>query len=272
MADEERPQSGDDQELVLEDKDKLDNQDGDEIASDEQPNEAVVALATDMGWRPKEEFKGDPEAWKPADQFIRAGHEIQRSTARDLKALRQTVDTMQRTSTTLLEQQLEEQRTKLAAEYEAAVADDDPKTAAEKLRSLDKLDTEKPTRPTLSSEAQAFQDRHSSWLGKDVLATDRAVEICNKLAAAGKSPAEQLEEAEKAIKRERPDLFAAPVKRQAATHDSRRDAGSTKAKKSFADLPAEAQTVALDMEDRLSIPRETYAANFFNQQPAQRRA
>lgn len=246
-------------------------QDGGEEGA-EEPNEAVVALAHDMGWRPKEEFKGDPETWKPAAEFIRAGHEIQRNLGRELKSLRTTVDTMQRTSTTLLEQQLEEQRTKLAQKYEAAVEDGDAKGAAETLRSLDKLDEQQPAKPTLSPEAQSFQERHASWLGKDALATKRAITLCNELHGQGYTQSEQLEMAERTIKREFPELFPAPAKRQAATHESSRAAGKTNGKKGFADLPPEAQTVALDMENRLNIPRDTYATNYFNQQPAQRRA
>lgn len=243
----------------------------------DEPNEAVAALAHEMGWRPKEEFKGPPETWKPADQFIRDGHEIQRNLGKELKNLRTTVDTMQRTSTTLLEQQLEEQRTKLAAKYEAAVEDGDAKGAAETLRSLDKLDEQKPAKPTLSAEAQTFQERHASWLGKEngaaALATKRAITLCNELHGQGYTQSEQLEMAERTIKREFPELFPAPAKRQAATHESSRAAASAKTKKGFADLPPEAQSVALDMEDRLKIPRDTYATNYFaNQQPAQRRA
>lgn len=262
MADEQAaPVEGGEEELVLEEGDKLENQ-------EEQQPPSVEDLARDMGWKPEDEFKG--EGWKPADQFIRDGHDIQRNLGRELKSLKSTVDNMQRTSTTLLEQRLEEERTKIAAQYEAAVEDGDAKAAAESLRKLDRLEI--PATPTLSAEAQAFQDRHSAWLGKDVLATERAVEICNTLAKHGKSQAEQLAEAETVIRRERPDLFPAPAKRQAAVNESRRDASSPKGKNGFAQLPPEAQKVALDMEDRLNIPRETYAANFFSQQPAQRRA
>lgn len=267
MADDTTPAEGD--ELILTPEDQAQEP----AEGDNEPNEAIVNLAQEMGWRPKEEFKGAPDQWKPADQFIRDGHEIQRNLGKELKNLRSTVDTMQRTSTTLLESRIAEEKAKLSAEYEAAVDDGDHTKAAEKLRSLDKLDIEAPAKPSLSAEAQSFQDRHASWLGKDVLATDRAVEICNKLAAAGKSQAEQLEEAEKAIRRERPDLFPQPAKRQAAVHEGTRAAGKPNGKQGFANLPPEAQAVALDMEERLKIPRETYAANFFNsQQPAQRRA
>ena len=36
----------------------------------------VKARALDMGWRPREEWNGHPDAWKPADEFVRRGDEV----------------------------------------------------------------------------------------------------------------------------------------------------------------------------------------------------
>lgn len=32
--------------------------------------------ARDMGWRPLSEWRGDPQAWRPADEFLRRGEEV----------------------------------------------------------------------------------------------------------------------------------------------------------------------------------------------------
>lgn len=41
-----------------------------------QPDRNWDAEAREMGWVPKDEFKGDPEKWRPADEFVRRGEEI----------------------------------------------------------------------------------------------------------------------------------------------------------------------------------------------------
>jgi len=48
---------------------------GDDDADDADP--AIVQEAKNMGWRPKEEFNGDPADWRSADEFVRRGREIQ---------------------------------------------------------------------------------------------------------------------------------------------------------------------------------------------------
>lgn len=232
----------------------------DEIVADDEP-EAIVTLARDMGWRPKEEFKGDPEQWKPATDFIRAGHDIQKNLGKELKSLRSTVDTMQRTSTTLLEQRLAEQREELTNRFNAAVEDGDADTARKLSTQIDKLAPPKAGPPP---EATAFAEKHAAWFNKDPLATALAVETSNKLAHL--SVGEQLAAAEREVRRAYPDLFPAPAKRQAAVHDSPRDARPGSRKQGFANLPPEAQKVALDMEDRLGIKRDDYAKNYFANQ------
>jgi len=42
----------------------------------EVPAPEVVAKATEMGWSPKEKFRGDPEKWIPADEYVRRGEHL----------------------------------------------------------------------------------------------------------------------------------------------------------------------------------------------------
>jgi hypothetical protein len=238
-------------------------------------DDPVAQLARDMGWRPKEEFKGPEEQWKEPADFIKAGHEIQRSLGKELKQVRSTLDTVSRTSASLMEQQLAEQKARLTQQFNAAVEDGDAETARKASQAIDKLETTATTaKPTVHPESEAWAERHADWFNKDPLATELAIATTERLNKQGYSIADQLAAAERAVRKEYPELFPAPAKRQAAVHESGRDAGRrAKGKKGFAELPPEAQKVALDMEDRLIIPRETYAANFLvNQQPAQRRA
>lgn len=40
------------------------------------PDETTVKAARDMGWTPQEQFKGDPEKWVDADEFVRRGEHL----------------------------------------------------------------------------------------------------------------------------------------------------------------------------------------------------
>ena len=47
-----------------------------EPAQATQPSPDMEARARDLGWRPKSDWKGHPDAWKPADEFVRRGEEV----------------------------------------------------------------------------------------------------------------------------------------------------------------------------------------------------
>lgn len=48
-------------------------EDGD---ASQQVDDEIVNRAREMGWVPKEEWKGDPEAWTDADEYVRRGEEV----------------------------------------------------------------------------------------------------------------------------------------------------------------------------------------------------
>lgn len=225
----------------------------------------VEALAQELGWTPKEQFRGDPEAWKPADEFIRAGRDIQRNLSRDVKELKQNVGRIVQASTATLEQQLAETRQKLESQHNEAVELGDAPKAREIAVQIDRL--ESTARQTaIPSEAADFAERNNSWFQKDPLATNLAITIADREARAGRSAAEQVAAAEREVKKRFPELFPAPAKPapSVAAPPTRAAAASSRAK-TFHDLPAEAQAIARDMQDRLGIPTTTYVKNYFEQ-------
>ena len=46
------------------------------MAEEQTENTNIEVTAKEMGWRPKEEFNGDPEQWRDAAEFVRRGNEI----------------------------------------------------------------------------------------------------------------------------------------------------------------------------------------------------
>jgi uncharacterized membrane protein YqaE (UPF0057 family) len=41
-----------------------------------EPDQEVIDKATKMGWTPKTEFRGDPDKWRPADEFVERGENM----------------------------------------------------------------------------------------------------------------------------------------------------------------------------------------------------
>lgn len=224
----------------------------------------IESLATELGWAPKDQFRGNPDDWKPADEFIKAGRDIQRSVSRELKEMKQTVENMSRTSATIVQQTIERQKAELEARYAEAVELGDANAARQIDRQIAQIETARPTAPP-SSEGQRFAERHAAWFNKDKEATTYAVSRAEHYAGQGLSPARQLAAVEKDMRDIFPDLFPAPAKAPpSVAPPPSRTASTTARKKSFHDMPAAAQAAAKDMADRGVIPNvDAYVTNYF---------
>lgn len=232
---------------------------------DALPN-PVETLASEMGWAPKEQFRGNPEDWKPADEFIRAGKDIQRNLSRDLREIKGTVANMSRTSATLLEQQLAERDVYWQQQRREAIEAGDVEATDRADEQRQKIMQQLPPVRTEDPAVEEFTQKHAGWFNKNAEATAWAVNRADHYAKQGLSAARQLAAVEQDMKGVFPDLFPAQTKQppRVAAPPSRTAAAPTR-KKGFHDLPAEAQAVARDMHDRLGIPVETYVTNYFNE-------
>lgn len=270
MADEmdtgQEPENG-----VVDDKQKTDavveNNEGG--ADDNQEPLTVEALAGEMGWVPQDKFSGPADKWKPADEFIRAGREIQRNYADEVRGLRSQIDTIAKTSAQIAADAVERQRAELVEKFNAAVEDGNATEAHKISVDLSKLDAPPASSsPSPSSEGQAFAQRHASWFNKDTAATARAVQICNDLAGQGVSQADQLKAAERVIRAEYPEHFkneqnghqrSAPLVNQPGG----RSAAPSNRAKGFSDMPKAAQDIAADMVERGVITKKEDYANYY---------
>jgi hypothetical protein len=240
---------------------------------DDTPPE-VAGLAQRMGWVPRDQYQGVPENWKPAEQFILDGRDIQRETSRELKGVRAQLEILGKTSASIIEQQVNDRVAKLTEQYHALV---DEGRTGESLQVAEQIATIKaqPITPGVngngpSPDAQAFADRNANWFQKPGHedATSRAIEICNSLAAQGyKDHGQQLAIAEQRMKREYPELFKANGGGKPApgvNQPGSRAAGSGGREKGFADMPPDAQNIAKDMVARGVIPDlNSYTKNYW---------
>jgi hypothetical protein len=239
---------------------------------DEPPGPSEVdELAKSMGWRPKEQFKGDPNLWKPAKDYIKAGAEIQRGLSRDLKDLRSTVDNMTRTQGAILQQSIAAERDKLVARYNRAVEDGDAQQTFKLGRDIDNLNGQERSLAQPQSrvappppEAEAWVERNA-WFNQDPLARDLALAVAERYATAGHGTEAQLQAAEREVRKIYPHLFGASSKEPpGVAQPGGRSGVGGKRGTTYADLPLEARKVAKDMAERGVIPNvEAYAKQYW---------
>lgn len=234
----------------------------------EQPADPVESLARELGWRPKEEFRGDETQWKPAADFIRDGRDVQRTMSRELRSVRDEVSRISRTSSQLLADKLAEQENYWRNVHRKAVEDGDHSMAERAVQERDKIKAAAPEPVNdLPPETTDFMERNKAWFGKDPLATLRAKQVAKGLADDGLSIPEQLRQAERAIRKEFPELFPAQAKQPAAVQTAQaRSSPTGSRKKGFADMPAESQRMAQSYLKEHGIPLEKFAESYWQDQ------
>jgi hypothetical protein len=229
-------------------------------------------LAQKIGWVPRDQFTGPPEAWKPADQFIIDGRDIQRETSARLKGVEAKLDTLTKTSASIAEQTINERVEALRTQHTEAVEAGDADQALKIARTIDTTLAATPANNGPSPEAQAFAERNSSWFNKPGFEyeTSRAFEICRTLAAQGYTDhTTQLRIAEQRLRQENPKLFKDNLNGTrkdppGVNAPGSRGAAPTNRQKGFADMPKEAQDIARDMVERKVIKStDDYTRNYF---------
>jgi hypothetical protein len=156
-------------------------------------------LASEMGWVPQEKFKGPTDKWKPADQFIRDGKDIQERLSRDLKGLRETVETIKLTNSQTMIDALAKQHAELSQRYAAAVEKGDPDEAWRAANAIQQVQARAanigaPQVASVAPETENWVQRNDR-IQRDPIAWQRALQVCDAYARANpaSSPAEQLQ-------------------------------------------------------------------------------
>lgn len=127
---------------------------------DEELDPQIEQQARDMGWRPQEEWKGNPDKWVDAQEFVERGEQIlpilrannrrlnddlltmrqnNDRLSQELEATRSIVQNLEKHFTESTERQLAEQRKALKAELRDAVEDRDVDRELEVREQLDQL-------------------------------------------------------------------------------------------------------------------------------------
>lgn len=182
-------------------------------------DEGRVALekeAREMGWVPKDQFRGPEDQWRDADEFVSRGREILpiikansrkllgelNATREELKTLKGKLTTAEQTQKDLLEHQASEIKRQVEAKLKdlrsqklEAIEEGDHKLAArlegeidETRDELAKATTVKspapapaPQAPQVEPWAQEFANENAEWFGTDKVKTGLFGGICDQL-------------------------------------------------------------------------------------------
>lgn len=235
------------------------------------PEPSVSDIAASMGWSPRDKFTGDPAKWKPAGEYMRATADINRKLAKEQRELRQTVERMATTSAAIVEQQVAERVAAAEARFDAAVEAGDANAARAATRAIDSERAKLATARANDDPEAAFA-AENPWYEKDEKATALAVGISQRMARQGKSVAEQLDEAAKAVRETYPHLFGdkPPIKAAPGVHaPSTRTAAPSNRAKGVADLPPSARKAAEGMVRSMKgMTLEAYAKEYWKEQAA----
>lgn len=258
-------------EELIETEEHLQAEAGGEGVGGEPPSNDVAASAGDPfedaarahGWAPKSEWRGKPEDWRDPRDFINHGMKRSRESADELKQLRQSVGSIGKTAEALMRRQVEEARREAEMKFAGAVEAQDheaARAASEELRRIE----QSTAAPAVPQDAVSdFMSRNGAWFGSNRAATALARQMTAELAAQGVDPADQLRQAEEAVKAEFPQLFQQrqPAKPAPAVNaPATRAASPSQRAKGFNDLPKDAQKAGHDFVRRGMVKNlEDYA-------------
>jgi len=256
------------------------------------PERDFEAEAREQGWRPQEEFNGDPDRWVDAETFVKRGEEFLPFVKADRDKLReelkatetkfeQRIQRMERVHKELSKKQRDEYEKQVAELREArkrAVqeADGDAFEAADtQLRHLESQ-TQQDAGAELPPEEVAWREKNSSWWGKDAVMTAAANAIGQQIwnLQPNLPPDEFFAKVDERLKDEFPHKFGEnPRKRQAQKVEGASGPPPKKGGKSFDSLPDEAKRAYSEYAEHFKnagkeFKKEDYAKLYWENESA----
>lgn len=252
------------------------------------------ARAREMGWRPQEEFKGDPEKWVDAAEFVRRGEEVlplvkaenrrlhqkidQLATqAQQLQAAiieqRQSMDDLAKFNLQQLQEKLNAQKRELTAELRKAERDEDEGRIAqveglleqneaqrEKLKEPPKAPPTQAEAPKEAPEFRAWAEKNQ-WYGgsstEDIAKTGAANAFAARVAREGKTGQAFFDAVDKLME----EAYPKP-RRKDPTEEGRPSGGgsgsTSSSDKGFNALPADAKAYARSQEAKFVGPNKMF--------------
>ncbi len=236
----------------------------------------IESIASEQGWAPKDDWRGDPEDWRDAATFLREGARIQkessnsaRKSKRELEELRERMDQLAENTTKLIKNSVEAERSRWEAERQQAFDEQDTEKFNKADKKLKELDVPE---PSVDPRAAAFE-RAEKALYEDypILNEDEDLKIeayaaSNAIIAANKdvTPEKWAEKIVQRVKRMYPEKFDSTLKRPNV--GGSKGSGSSKKGGKFDDLPADAKRAFEEIQNyHPSYTKEQHAKAYFEE-------
>ena len=222
-----------------------------DVALPDVPNEApargeastpdLESLARDMGWRPKEDWKGDDSGWRDAGEFVKHTVDANRTLKRELGEVKDVVKGLSKTNERILERELAKQRKTLERQFAEAVDANDPTAARQVSAQIDALD-----RTPVATDYKSKFKADNPWFGVDTEASAYATAMAGVAASEGKDPEAQLAYASEKVRKRFPELFDKPAERRTPPAVEGGSRGSPPPRKTYPPAVLAAAKAAVD--------------------------
>ena len=222
-----------------------------DVALPDAPNDApargeasapdLESLARDMGWRPKEDWKGDDSGWRDAGEFVKHTVDANRTLKRELGEVKDVVKGLSKTNERILERELAKQRKALERQFAEAVDANDPTAARQVSAQIDALD-----RTPVATDYKSKFKADNPWFGVDTEASAYATAMAGVAASEGKDPEAQLAYASEKVRKRFPELFDKPAERRTPPSVEGGSRSSPPAKKTYPPAVLQAAKAAVE--------------------------
>jgi hypothetical protein len=186
-----------------------------------QDSEEAIRVASLMGWKGKEHWKGDPTNWRSAESFLAEVPEVMRNTRKKNDRIESQLNRIVGEVAKLSKNQRQQRDADLDAALDAAI-DAGDKDEAKRIRDEIRATADTPVSDT-PPELSDFEARNASWLGVDPVATEMVKALDRQFASAPgatdaegriKEPAKHLKRIEDTIRKRFPEHFEEPAKEE----------------------------------------------------------
>lgn len=248
-------------------------------AAQANQNTEVEDKARKMGWTPKEEFKGDPEKWRDAAEFVERGENMlpivkatvkkqERQIAELERTIKEFADYHSKTEQRAYEKAFKE----LKAKQIEAVAAGDAKAFAEVDAEMAALHKEAAEKPKINVPGQGNDPVYDEWAGRNKWLEDKALEkeaeaqaIYLRERGDKRTGAEFLDAVKERVKKEYPDKFENPRRNSAQSVEGAASVAK-KGGKTYADLPADAKAACDRFVAKKLLTKEAYVKQYFSEE------
>lgn len=237
----------------------------------------IETVASKGGWLPKDEFKGDPEKWVDAPQFVLKAAEILPQLTADLKEARAEIKTVRKAVedsakfiSAAEKRAYDRGVTEATARLDAAAAIGDVdgvRAATQEIVDLSKTAVGAPAGEQESPEFAAWK-ANNTWFGTDEIMTAAVGVIANQAEREGYKDKALIKETDARMRAKFPQLYTNPNRERAASVEGA-GSGPRKTGQTYSDMPAEAREMCAFFEKSTKgFNRDRYVKDYFKGQSA----